>query len=430
MERNDTNMKEKQTDAANKTKRSLPKIIAIVLIAAFVLFYIICQIYISFGKNSITTEVALADSVAKELSVDLFIVRDETVLTSGGANIVSAVRDGSRVSVNDTVAYSFADSRSAGNVIRMGEISELMDYYSGLVSQSSTVANNTQAYDNRIMDDLYALASAVSVGNFTSLDDLQSELRDAITSKQTATGVELDLSSIITSLQSEYASLKSATGGYSEIKAGESGYYISGTDGYETTLDYDRVDEWTIADVENAIASEPKATSSSDVGRVVHGYYWYLACVVQTNQINSLREGNRRTITFPDSAVEDLTAQVYAIHSDRESGKSLVIFRCNLMNEELATLRCTAANIVLESIDGYRIDNRALRANADNEMGVYVLSGSVMRFRKVNIVYSADDYSIVTNPYKDDLQKKKEYLNLYDEYIVTGQDLEDGKLIN
>lgn len=423
-------MKEKQTDAANKTKRSLPKIIAIVLIAAFVLFYIICQIYISFGKNSITTEVALADSVAKELSVDLFIVRDETVLTSGGANIVSAVRDGSRVSVNDTVAYSFADSRSAGNVIRMGEISELMDYYSGLVSQSSTVANNTQAYDNRIMDDLYALASAVSVGNFTSLDDLQSELRDAITSKQTATGVELDLSSIITSLQSEYASLKSATGGYSEIKAGESGYYISGTDGYETTLDYDRVDEWTIADVENAIASEPKATSSSDVGRVVHGYYWYLACVVQTNQINSLREGNRRTITFPDSAVEDLTAQVYAIHSDRESGKSLVIFRCNLMNEELATLRCTAANIVLESIDGYRIDNRALRANADNEMGVYVLSGSVMRFRKVNIVYSADDYSIVTNPYKDDLQKKKEYLNLYDEYIVTGQDLEDGKLIN
>lgn len=423
-------MKEKQTDAANKMKRSLPKIIAIALIAAFVLFYIACQIYISFEKKSITTEIALADSVAKELPVDMFVVRDETILTSGGANIVSTVKDGSRVSANDTVAYSFPDSTSAGNVIRMGEISDLIDYYSGLVSKSSSVTNNTQAYDNRIMDDLYAFSDAVSAGNFTSLNDLKSELRDAITSKQTATGVELDLSSIISSLQSEYASLKSATGSYSEIKATGAGYYISGTDGYETALAYDRVDEWTIADVENAIASEPKATSSSDVGRVVHGYYWYLACVVQTNQINSLREGARRTITFPDSSVEDLTAQVYAIRSDRESGKSLVIFRCNLMNEDLASLRCVAATIVLESIDGYRIDNRALRANAANEMGVYVLSGSVMRFKKVNVVYSADDYSIVTNPYKDDYQKKNEYLNLYDEYIVTGQDLEDGKLIN
>lgn len=423
-------MKEKQTDAAGKTKRSLPKIIAIALIAAFVLFYIICQVYISFGKNSITTEVALADSVAKELSVDLFVVRDETVLTSGGANIVSAVKDGSRVSVNDTVAYSFSDSTSAGNVIRMGEISELIDYYSGLVSKSSSVANNTEAYDNRIMDDLYALSAAVSVGDFTSLDDLKTEIRDAITSKQTATGVELDLSSIISSLQSEYAALKSATGGYSEIKANESGYYISGTDGYETALDYDRVDEWTIEEVENAIASEPKATSSSDVGRVVHGYYWYLACVAPTDRINSMREGDRKTLTFPDSSVEDLTAQVYAIRSDRESGKSLVIFRCNLMNEDLASLRCAAACIVLENLDGYRVDNRALRSNAENEMGVYVVSGSVMRFRKVNIIYSADDYSIVTNPYKDDYQKKNAYLNLYDEYIVTGQDLEDGKLVN
>lgn len=420
----------KEKDSGGAKKRSAPKIIAVTLIAAFVVFYIACQIYISVGRNNITTETALADSVTRTVSAKMFIVRDEKIISGGGENIVSAVKDGERVSVNDTVAYSFSDSSSADTVKRLNEVREQLDYYNSLLSKSSSVASSTDSYDDRIMRDLYSFSAMTSSGDFTNLDGMTEELRDAVTSKQTATGVQLNLSGEISALNQEYASLSAAASGFKEITAGSAGYYISGTDGYESALDYSLVDEWTVEDAERAISSAPASVSSADIGRVVHGYYWYLVCVEDTNEISGLSEGARKTIIFPDSSVDDIKAQVYSIRSDRETGKSLVIFRCNLMNEELASLRIENAKIVMEIFDGYRVDNNAIRVNGDNEKGVYVVSGSVMYFKKINIIYSADTYSIVTNPYKDDVTKKKAYLNLYDEYIVSGQNLEDGKYMD
>ena len=283
------------------------------------------------------------------------------------------------------------------------------------------------------MEDLYSFSAMVSSGKFTSLDDELSEIRDAITSKQTATGVKLDLSETINSLNNEYKSLSAATANYNEIKSGTTGYYISGTDGYEKVLDYSDVDEWTISDVEKAMSADPASIKESDAGRLVHGYYWYLACIAETSAINAIREGRRYTISFPDSAVQDITAQVYSIRSDRETGKSLIVFRCNTMNEELASLRCETALINIEEIAGFRVDNRAIRANEDNEKGVYVVSGGRMYFRKIKILYSNDDYSVVVDPYKDsDIVENdypSQYLHLYDEYIIEGRELSHGRLI-
>lgn len=417
-------------------KLSPGKIIGIAVVAFVVVFYICCQVYISVNRNSITTEVAIAASEKKTLNVDMFIVRDEKIITATGSNIVSAVDDSTRVGANDTVAYSFADSTSAGNILRMREISKELDYYSSLVNQSVSISGDTTIHDNRIMKDLMSFSAMIASGDFSSLDTAGAELRDAITSRQTATGVQLELSDVINELEAEYSSLKSSTGKYTEIKSGGTGYYISGIDGYENLLDYDNVDSWTISDIENVMAAEPAVAASNQIGRLVHGYYWYLACIVDTSNINTLREGSRRTITFPDSSVDDITATVHRIRSDVSTGKSLLIFKCNSMSADLATLRNEHAVIILEEISGYRVDNRAIRSNEDNEMGVYVIKGSVMRFKKLEIAYSGDDYSIVTTPFlrNDDEKMKKvskaDYIGVFDEYIVNGQDLYDGKIIN
>lgn len=426
----------KGKENAKAKKLSLGKIIGLAAVAFFVLFYICCQVYITMNKNSITTEIALADSETKTLNTDMFIVRDEQIITAGGSNIVSAVKDGTRVGANDIVAYSFSDSDSAGNVIRMNEISDELDYYSALINQSASVTGDTTAFDNRIISDVSSFSAMIESGDFTALDEAEAELRDAITSKQTAIGIELDISDTISALEAEYSALKSKAGSYSEIKSGGTGYYISGVDGYESLLSYDSVDDWTVEDVQAAVAAAPAAVSSDQIGRLVHGYYWYLACIVDTDKINSLREGRRRTITFPDSSVEDITATVYMIRSDASTGKSLLVFKCNSMSEDLATLRNEHAVIILDEISGYRVDNRAIRTDENNEIGVYVVKGSVMRFRKVEIAYSGDSYSIVTTPFlRDDeeemkLVSKSDYIGIYDEYIVTGQDLYDGKIIN
>ncbi len=419
-----------------KTKNrqlSVASIVGITLFGVVILMFVGYQIYMFAQGNELKTEVAFADSSARQLAVDMFVVRDEKIITEKGSNVVSAVKDGTRVSVNDTVAYSFSNSDSAGKIIRMGEIRELLDYYGSLLNASSSIVGDTAVYDEKIIDNLYSFSAMISSGDFSGLEENQKDMRDAITSKQTATGVQLDLSQTINQLNAEYAALSSEAANYKEIKSGGTGYYISGSDGYENTLSYSDVAEWTIADVNAAIASDPQPISPNAAGRLVHGYYWYLACVVNTSDINSLHEGSRYTITFPDSSVDDIKAQVYIISSDREMGKSLVVFKCNMMNEELATLRCESAVINVEEYEGYRVDNRAIRVNEDNEKGVYIVSGGYMYFRKIKIIFSTDDYSIVADPYKDseivkDGQTSK-YLHLYDEYIIEGRDLSHGRLL-
>lgn len=402
-------------------KLNLGQIIAFVIIAVFVLFFVCCGFYLSNNHNTIATEITMLDTQRKTLSVDMIIIRDENILSSSNGNIVSAVTDGTRVGINDTVAYSFSDGSSAVNVRRLAEITEEIEYYVALDKKSSYITDKTTAYDNEIIDSVSALSSAISSGDFSHIDDLKASLRDTITSKQTATGIKLDLTEIINTLNAERDRLQASTGKYTTISAGGTGYYISGVDGYENVLDYDSVDDWSVEQVEAAMAAAPAATSSSQFGRLVNNYYWYLACVIDTNDANELSEGREYTIGFYDSAVDEIKCIVHNISSDAKTGKSLVIFSCNIMTEELATLRNEHVYIVLKNYTGYKIDSKALRTDDENNAGVFVLDGHTVYFKKIiDEIYSDGKYSLVTS----------DSLHNYDEYVVVGKDLYDGKIIN
>lgn len=433
-------MQKKNNASPKQKKKSKNKISPKTLIAAavciFAVVFIGSQAYVIGESKQITTEITVRDTVQKTIAAKMFAVRDEQVISyEGGGNIVSAVHDGTRVAKDETVAYSLPDSASAGSIMRMREIKDELEYYSELQKKSASVANDTSSYENRITEDLCAFGKMIASGNFTNKETVKDELRDAVTAKQTATGTELDLSQAVAALENEYNTLASTVSGYSEVKAQGTGYYISGSDGYETALDYEKADSWTPSEVENALNGQPQTVSKNAVGRIVHGYFWYLATVVDTNKINGLKEGSVKTIVFPDSSIDNLKATVYSIRSDGETGKSAVVFKCTVMNEDLALLRTQQALIVMEEYTGCRIDNNAVRVNEENKTGVYVVSGSQLEFKYINIVYSGKDYSIVlpygteTNEDGSETRITKGYIKVFDEYVVSGNDIYDGKII-
>lgn len=423
----DAALKKGVKEVASGVRRlSTPAIVAITLTVVFFAAFFGYHGYMLVKSTEIKTEIAFPDTVETNLNVKMFVVRDEQIVTkTTGANVVSAVKDGTRVAVNDTVAYLFSDSASAGNLIRMNEINELLAYYEGLDKESSHVVSDTSLLDEKIMDVLGSFSAMVSSGDFSELEDGQQELRDTITSKQTATGMEIDVTATMQELRKEYSQLSATTSSYEEIKSSGTGYYISGTDGCETVLAYDNVDEWTVEDVENALEQEPQ---EGDGSRLVHGYYWYMVCLVDKENINLVKEGSYYTVSFPDSAVDDIRAEVYSLEYDEDVQKAVVILRCLTMNEELAGLRCENAQIVVKEYSGFRVRNEAIRANEDNELGVYIVRGAKMLFRKVNVLYTAEDYCIVQNP-EDNEELEGQYISRYDEYIVEGRDLAHGKLI-
>ena len=81
-------------------------------------------------------------------------------------------------------------------------------------------------------------------------------------------------------------------------------------------------------------------------------------------------------------------------------------------------------SISFRNYKGLRISQKALRI-LDGEKGVYVKSGYSVKFKKVDILYTGLDYYLCQIQYGSSDQ-----LSLFDEVIVEGTDLYDGKPID
>ena len=112
------------------------------------------------------------------------------------------------------------------------------------------------------------------------------------------------------------------------------------------------------------------------------------------------------------------------------------------MNEELANMRLEDVELVFKTIKGYKIPGSAVR-EVNGVKGVYILRASLVNFREINIVLTTEDYVITADPVPPDTsdmtpEQKEEALaalpenevEQYDEIIVKGKDLYDGKTIS
>ena len=93
------------------------------------------------------------------------------------------------------------------------------------------------------------------------------------------------------------------------------------------------------------------------------------------------------------------------------------------MNSELATMRSGPMTVVTKEYDGLRVPSSALRV-VDSKRGVYVLTGMQVKFVDVNVLYKDDSYMICEKQTSDE-----SVLRLYDEVIVKGKNLYDGKIV-
>ena len=73
---------------------------------------------------------------------------------------------------------------------------------------------------------------------------------------------------------------------------------------------------------------------------------------------------------------------------------------------------------------GFQVPNKAIR-EVDGQKGVFVLNGNIVKFKKINIDYSDSEMSICNNP-----NNENGFVELYDNIIVEGTDLYDGKILD
>ena len=394
-----------------------------ILVLMFVIVYPI--VALKGGQIIMKTQTAVTRTVYQTIDTTGFAVRKEVLIdNSYPGTVVPAVGNGSKVAIGDTVANIYSSESAAAAASRLNEIKNETEYYKSIsLNAGSTPGADIVVYRNSVSDSLFALSEAIEADALSSVYDLSRNLREAIMKKQSATGEEVDVSHKLAALQSEYDSLKAAAGTGSAVTVSQAGYYVDSADGFEHTADYDSALSYKAADTEARLTASPAAVSSGNVGKLITDFNWYLLFNTTVDKLGTKVRGSNVTVMFGNSSAEDLRMEIESVNVTEGSDILTVVLRSNVMNEEIAALRNEAVKIRVDSVSGIAVDRMALRT-IDGEKGVFVKEGNLVNFKKVSIIYS--DANIVLSEPKplDD-----SYLAVYDEMILEGTDLYDGKLL-
>lgn len=393
------------------------KICLLVLLVVFIINQLVSALY-----TPIKTETAEFYTANDGFNITGHIIRDETTVKSKSGGVLHFVtEDGSRVSKNGVIANIYSNESASITVSQINILKSQIADIEDVLSYNDIQAANLDLINTRINDKLNDLLFSSSAGNFAENEKLSEELLSAQNRKQAALGDTSGLSKRLSGLKKELkelsSSLPSATG---SIRAKESGYFVSKTDGYESVFKVSELDKIT---PEYLNSAKPKAVPKDTIGKIVSDYEWYIAATVSINDSLKYKEGQELKILTSIKSSPSLSVTVTKINISEKKETAVMIFACSDMNSELANIRTATMTVVSHEYSGLRVPNKALRF-IGKEKGVYVENGMQINFVPIEIVYRNDEYMIV-----EKVNENGNYLKLYDKVVVKGKNLYDGKII-
>ena len=411
-----------------KGKDRLLKVLS-ALAAVIIVIYFAAEMY-NISAKTYDTQTAYEQTVLETLDAEMFIIRDETILnaTSSGVTVPLA-ENGERVSKGSAIAAIFASEEAAENYVRLQSLNEQLKAYQKIDGQLSIANIDLDKLTDEIDSEFRSILNAAYSNDFSSLSDDKLSFSEKLSRRQISLGQTVDCSAKIAALQSEIAALSSASTPSQIISAESSGYYVSKEDGYENIIAVDDIDSLTPEALKEAMDSDKKDPSVGSIGKLIDGYNWYVATVVDSSDAVAFSKNKIVRLILGDTDDDAVSTYLHSVKAV-DKDKSLVVFRCNIMNKEIAALRKVEGKIVISEFTGLKVNRDAIRLDEKGNEGVYVRRGNIVNFRSLNIIYSEDAFVIASAPLADNgTQLEHTHLKLYDEIIISGKELKDGMVI-
>lgn len=399
------------------------------VLAVLVVGFCVYEIF-RINYRPVETEIALDATVEDAVTVEGFVVRDESYIRAEAAGtLVPLVTDGHRVAGGDAVAVVFSSEDAARNYTQLQQVREDIAYFESLQNKLGASTADVDVLEEQVYSAAQSFVLATRTGTPDTLASYAQDVCEAITSRQLSTGTQIDPSEKLASLRAQLQTLEAASGGYTTITADNPGYYISHVDGYEGVLSYADIADASGDTLAAALRAEPASQDAlqSCMGKLVDAFDWYIVCVLDADTAAGVASGDTLTVEFPLTSAEAVRATVEAVKPTSDGSTALVL-SCNWMNQQYASLRTEQVRLVFDEITGLRVNNRAIR-EVEGEQGVYVVSGNLIEFKKIEIAYSDSEYSVCVTPTNENGYPLGGYVERYDEIIVEGTDLYDGKIL-
>lgn len=407
---------------AVKKSASISKWVSVALVLS-VLFYVGYQVYRSI-YSTVKTELAVSHSVYESIETKGLIFRTETVIPPvSNGYLYYSVENGTRVAKDGKIASVYSTDKDGLLERQIAEIDSQIEAIKSISTDSSTNHVTLDIINTQTTDTVNELVMSNADGVFDYDSDAKMRLLSLLSKKKIITGESINFNDTLSQLESRKQKLKSQYHrAIASVKSPVSGYFADKTDGFETILSAVDPTKITVEKLNEYLSMDaPSATPSA--GKIVSGYEWYLSCVVPESYYNTLAVGNTLSVRMSFVSDDEIPVTVAGCNKDN-NGQLAVTFKCAYMSESLSTIRRETVQIQVVKHTGLRVPKRAIVIDDEMQAGVYVREGNVAAFRKIDQDFSEPaDYVIVKET--DD----NGYLHLYDDIIVGGRNLYDGKII-
>ena len=158
--------------------------------------------------------------------------------------------------------------------------------------------------------------------------------------------------------------------------------------------------------------------------KIVNNYKWAYVTLVDEKKVADLREGASVNLLFYDLANDSVKGTVVHI-SDADNGKKAVVINTNRFVDGVYSSSRANAEMILVWVDGIRLPVSCLHVQ-EGVTGVYVVRLDTAKFVPVNVKYKNEQWTVVSAAETDG---SGSMLQEYDEVIVEGKNISDGKVV-
>ena len=405
--------------------------IATIAVAAAALAYLGYHFFEGFSAD-IETEYATLVTDSDVVPLDAYIMRSESVIfaasATSGHSVGYVFSDGTKVHGGQVVANIYTGDGSSDEAIV--DLDRRIDLLESSNLTDGMTSSDTYVIDSKIQNYYYLIHQSTLLGNYSNLTKRRDELLTLINKRRILTGVTTGYSDRIESLTAERALLSAGQDTIAEsVEAPYAGYFYSTTDGYESTFSASKVESLTLAEFDKMLSSQPTRYSDRAVGKMVSDFNWYIVCETTRDSLRYFTKGYSYYVNFPYNDDISIKMTLSNVVSEVGSDHVLLVLETERIPEDFSFRRMQPVELVRSSYTGYRVPISAARL-VDGKQGVYIMIGNTIEFREIDILLEMDGYYIVAeqDPVNDPDYASK--LGLYDQIVVSGKNLYDGKLIS
>lgn len=393
--------------------------LATVFILAVILVFAVFQAYRGLNE-SYRTESAYEYQIARYCNTEGLLVRTEKpIQKAAGGQVRYLLEEGEKFRADTPIAQVFSSQEAAEEAARQEAVRAERDLLAGIQRSTDTSSTaDVETLNKEISLTLRRLTQSAGEKDLEAVAQTHMALVEKIGRQQLATGQNSGFGERIRELDESLG----GGGGGERVYSSQIGYFSRYVDGYEEQYTPQMLDKLDAASLREMVRREYPADPDS-FGKSVTDFTWYYATIIPPESVEYFYEGARVELTFMGSGEQTVPGKVTQLRAG-EDGSALAVIESSSVTADTVSHRTANVQISFSNYKGLRISQKALRI-LDGEKGVYVKSGYSVRFKKIDIIYTGQDYYLCRIQYGS-----SDELSLFDEVIVEGTDLYDGKPIN